>query len=120
MIKLPIRNIAQVCHEANIAFCKALGDESQPSWEDADNSIKGSAIQGVLYRINNPNHTPKDMHDNWMKFKIEDGWVYGPEKCPVNKTHPSLVPYEELSESERFKDSLFSAIVDQAVKHFKV
>lgn len=27
--------IAQVCHEVNRAYCQALGDDSQPAWDDA-------------------------------------------------------------------------------------
>lgn len=27
--------IARVCHEVNRAYCQALGDNSQPTWEEA-------------------------------------------------------------------------------------
>lgn len=47
-----------------------------------------------------------------MKEKIEDGWVYGDEKDTEKKTHPCLVPYEELPEFQKKKDALFQAIVD--------
>jgi hypothetical protein len=46
-----------------------------------------------------------------MKRKTEQGWVYGEEKSYTKKTHPSMVPYEKLSQEQRTKDIIFSAIV---------
>lgn len=43
-------------------------------------------------------------HRRWMKDKIESGWQYGPVRDHDQKTHPSLVPWEELPEAEREKD----------------
>ena len=31
------QEIARVCHEVNRAYCQAIGDNSQPTWEDARN-----------------------------------------------------------------------------------
>ena len=33
--KMKVEQIAQVAHELNKAYCESLGDNSQPSWEDA-------------------------------------------------------------------------------------
>lgn len=52
------------------------------------------------------------MHDNWLKEKQADGWVYGEEKNLLIKTHPCILPYNELPEFQQKKDLLFSAIVD--------
>jgi hypothetical protein len=43
-------------------------------------------------------------HRRWMEEKLKGGWQYGPVKDPVKKTHPCLVPWEELPEDEREKD----------------
>jgi hypothetical protein len=32
---MEIEEIAKVAHEVNRAYCQALGDFSQPKWEDA-------------------------------------------------------------------------------------
>lgn len=120
MIKIPVRDVARICHEANRALCESAGDKSQVHWDIAPSNIKASAIQGVLARLNHPEWTPEDMHNNWMKFKKEDGWVYGTVKDTVQKTHPSLVPYSHLPDREKFKDKLFSTIVQCVVENFKV
>ena len=46
----------------------------------------------------------KNVHEVWAKQRIEEGWTYGPAKNSELKTTPCLVPYEELSESEKDYD----------------
>jgi hypothetical protein len=43
-------------------------------------------------------------HDHWARKRLEEGWRYGPQRDDVEKTHPGLVPYGELSESEKEYD----------------
>ncbi len=43
-------------------------------------------------------------HIRWCWDKILNGWIYGKERDNKKKTHPSIVPYEDLSEQEREKD----------------
>jgi hypothetical protein len=40
----------------------------------------------------------------WAKQRLSAGWVYGPVRDDEFKRHPSLVPWDQLSESERNKD----------------
>jgi len=49
-------------------------------------------------------HLSRLEHERWMKEKLEDGWRYGEQRDDAKKIHPSLVPYDELSESEKEKD----------------
>lgn len=43
-------------------------------------------------------------HEVWSATRIKDGWTYGPERNDEKKQHPCLVPYTELSESEKEYD----------------
>lgn len=106
-----VEEIARVCHEANRAYCLALGDESQPRWEDAPEWQRQSAIQGVVNISNGRVSTPKDSHDSWLEQKAKEGWVYGVAKDPELKQHPCIVPYHQLPADQRMKDHLFFAIV---------
>lgn len=106
-----VEAIARVCHEANRAYCATLGDHSQPTWEDAPDWQRESAINGVQFHLDNPLANPIDSHDNWMREKVEDGWIWGPEKDPDAKVHPCLVPYHELPVEQRRKDSLFIGVI---------
>lgn len=50
----------------------------------------------------------KNAHDVWAVQRLKDGWVYGPERDDERKTHPCLVAYEDLPESEKVYDRLMS------------
>lgn len=43
-------------------------------------------------------------HIRWSWDKRLNGWIYGNVKDNSNKIHPGLIPYDELSESEKEKD----------------
>ena len=44
------------------------------------------------------------VHDTWAQRRMEEGWTYGPERDDEAKTHPCLVPYEDLPETEKDYD----------------
>jgi len=46
----------------------------------------------------------RNAHENWAAQRQADGWRWGPTRDDVRKLHPSLVPYDELPESERVYD----------------
>jgi hypothetical protein len=46
----------------------------------------------------------RNTHENWAKQRMAEGWRRGPRRDDEKKEHPSLVPYEELSESEKEYD----------------
>ena len=46
----------------------------------------------------------KNVHDVWAQSRMEQGWTYGEERNDTLKTHPCLVPYEELPEVEKAYD----------------
>ncbi|HEY0832852.1 MAG TPA: RyR domain-containing protein, partial [Azospirillum sp.] len=91
-----ITAIARVCHEVNRALCVAFGDLSQKPWDEAESWQRESAIRGVEFALANPDAPPSAQHDAWMADKLADGWVYGEVKDPAAKTHPCIVPYDQL------------------------
>ena len=46
----------------------------------------------------------KNVHEVWAAGRIADGWTYGETRDDAQKTHPCLVSYEELPESEKEYD----------------
>lgn len=112
MEKLTITYIAKACHEANRIWCQANNDDSQKPWNEAEQWQRDSAIMGVEFRLNNPDAKEDSQHNAWMKDKTDNGWVYGEVKDAEKKTHPCIVPFNELPEFQQKKDRLFCAIVD--------
>ena len=48
----------------------------------------------------------RNAHEVWAKMKLDQGWVYGPQRDDQSapKRNPDLVPYDELPESEKEYD----------------
>lgn len=104
--------IAIVCHEANRAYCKTLGDNSQNPWDDSPEWQQQSAINGVRFHLENPFATPSASHESWLAEKQATGWTYGEVKDPHKKEHPCFVPFDQLPKAQQAKDKLFKGIVD--------
>lgn len=115
-VMFSIEQIAEVCHEANRAYCKALGDTSQLPWSEAPEWQRKSACSGVEFHLKNFGASPSASHDEWLKTKQADGWKFGPVKDPTKKEHPCCVPFNQLSLEQQTKDLLFSRIVN-ALRH---
>ena len=109
-------SIAMMCHAINAAYCQSMGDDSQPTWEDAPDWQRNSAIAGVEMHLANPDATPEQSHESWYKVKEAEGWKYGEVKDMEKKEHPCFLPYEELPDEQKAKDYLFRTTV-HLVKH---
>ena len=46
----------------------------------------------------------KNVHEVWAESRMKLGWKYGRQRNDELKTHPCLVPYEELPEEEKEYD----------------
>ncbi len=109
-----IEQVAKVCHEANRAYCETIGDNSQPSWDQAPDWQKDSARNGVKFHF--AQHAvgveppPSASHDSWLAQKRAEGWKFGPVKDAAKKEHPCFVEYEQLPLDQRRKDYIFAAI----------
>lgn len=46
----------------------------------------------------------ENVHEVWAQGRIAQGWTYGEKRDDENKETPCLVPYSELSDSEKEYD----------------
>lgn len=106
-----VKKIAMVCHEANRAWCWINNDDSQPDWGEAPEWQVESAANGVRFVLANPDAGDSASHDSWMAEKVATGWVYGETKDAQAKTHPCMVPFDQLPVEQQAKDRLFRSVV---------
>jgi RyR domain-containing protein len=46
----------------------------------------------------------RNAHEVWARQRMAEGWRWGPKRDDARKEHPSLVPYEQLSETDKDLD----------------
>ncbi len=69
-----------------------------PKPADTSNIILPQEICALTERI------AENVHENWAKSRINEGWVYGERRDDELKTTPCLVPYNQLPEFEKEYD----------------
>ena len=112
-----VEKIAEICHEANRAYCRQLGDPSQKPWNQTTKGQKDSVMTGVRKILNGETKRPQDSHAAWLRWKEVNGWKRGPKKDEAKKEHPNMVKFKELPEDEKVKDFLFFNIARTLAEH---
>lgn len=106
-------DIAQECHYKNNELMVMNGEEPNPPWDTLDRHTKFMTFKSVLKALENPNLTAKDMHDEWMKNKISDGWTFGDVKDKEQKTHPLIIDFDLMNDIDKMKDQSFINICNK-------
>lgn len=120
LIAAAVLATAMAAHEINRGYCASLGDDSQKPWDEAPEWQQNSAVLGVEFHIANPDADASASHDSWMAQKVADGWVYGEVKDEAAKTHPCILPFDQLPSEQQLKDVLFKATVHAVYPLFAV
>jgi RyR domain len=84
-------------------------------WSEREEPFR-EQFRGVIETMCGPNRksSPEALHDDWVRAYEAMGWVWGPVRDPERKTHPDMVPYNELEPRERDKDAVFVALCEIA------
>ena len=102
--------ISRTVHEALRAWAGAHGQHDIPGWDEAPDWMHASTRESVLHAIEHTAPSGRTQHEQWVEQKKRDGWRHGPVKDSGAKTHPLMVPYDDLPEWERRKDALINAL----------
>lgn len=70
----------------------------KPQPIDTSNVILSADILELTEKI------AENVHEVWAAGRIAEGWTYGEKRDDANKKTPCLVPYSELSDSEKEYD----------------
>lgn len=84
----------------------------------SDERLK-SLITGTKYVLENPATTAEENHNIWMEAKRNQGYTYGDVLDVEKKTHPSMIPFEDLSDVEKRKDEMDVLMVKLANQLFE-
>lgn len=102
--------IAVIAYHAHRGYNHVIGDPwIDPPWPGLPQWHKDAIRDGV--RAARAGLTPRQMHENWLAHYEALGWKHGPVKDADEKTHPLLVPYDDVPPEHRAKNVLFREIV---------
>ena len=115
-MKLTSKQIAEIIHSCTSRIPRI--DGSLPDlWCDLSETTKEHASNAVEEIMSGPPRSPKELHDLWMQPLLENDWTQG-DYSFENKKHPSLVPFQELPESEILKDELWHHLTECFRKYY--
>ena len=104
--------IASVIHDANRRLQIIIGEpRPSPPWDDAPEYQARECIAGVELYLADPELTPEQSHEAWCDRLRAAGWTHGDVKDEAARTHPLLVPWDQVPAEHQRKDLLFAAIV---------
>jgi hypothetical protein len=102
-----IDEIAEICHVANIAYCRTIGENSHQAWDAMSDEHKDAVIAGVNLVYTTPDVPLDVLHANWIERKRKDGWTVGLVKSRERKQDSNLVPWDRLPAEQRLKYVIF-------------
>ena len=83
-------------------------------WDEREEPFRKQFCE-VIERQCGPNRLgPEELHANWVVAYEKMGWHWGEHYDPNTKTHPDMVPYDELNQLEQDKDRVFVALCEIA------
>jgi ryanodine receptor 2 len=81
----------------------------QPKPLDTSGVVLPAELETLLERL------AENTHEVWARARLDEGWTLGPKRDDAAKTHPCLVPYDALPETEKDYDRKVSRAVIEAI-----
>lgn len=68
------------------------------------NPIDTASVEPSVHLDELTERLAQNVHDNWARERLAEGWTWGASRDDRARTHPDLVPYEQLEEAEKELD----------------
>ena len=116
MVPITTRQIAQLCYTTALEWEDMWGNLDNLEWHSASPARKREitdTVEFVVQRLDAPDEEGlgRVLHGRWLDIRRSEGWVYGSVYSYMNRTHPCLVGYDELSPEARVEYDLLMTIV---------
>ncbi len=115
MAALLERQAEFVYNGARLAAIGANAPIIPVEWKEREHPFRTQFIKVIERQCGEQrSSSPEELHGSWMQAYFIMGWVFGEKYDKEKKTHPDLVPYNQLGQLERDKDSVFIALCEIA------
>lgn len=84
-------------------------------WPQRDEAFRTQFVE-VIEMMSGPDRksSPEALHDDWVRAYEAMGWRHGAVRDVEAKTHPDMVPFDQLEHREQIKDAVFVALCEIA------
>ena len=104
-----------VYNGARIAAIAARAPVVPVEWSEREEAFKAQFLKVIERQSGEQrSRSPEELHGSWMQAYFGMGWKYGDIYNREKKIHPDLVPYADLGQLERDKDTVFVALCEIA------
>ena len=109
------RRAAFVYESARLAAIASQAPVIPASWDEREEAFRTQFLEVIERQTGDGRScSPEELHGSWMQAYISMGWRYGETYSREAKTHPDMVPYAQLGQLERDKDSVFIVLCEIA------
>jgi hypothetical protein len=110
--RIPVTDFMNAWKESHHYTIQVLqsADEYEPHPVKLENIIIDEDLEELQEAI------AENAHEVWAEARIKEGWTYGRERDDIKKTHPDLIPYSALPDSEKEYDRLMALETIRLVK----
>lgn len=110
MITERIELITQSVHASLKAFCILKGYQyAIPRWQylsDHDQRFAIEITKEILERLEIENLTAAQVHEIWLKKRLQEGYKLGLRRDRKMKFHPNMMPWDQLRDLEKQKSKI--------------
>ena len=110
--RIPVTDFMNAWKESHHYMIQVLQsvDEYEPHPVKLENIMIDEDLEELQEAI------AENAHEVWAEARIKEGWTYGRERDDIKKTHPDLIPYSALPDSEKEYDRLMALETIRLVK----
>jgi len=105
--------VARIVHNAQRDLGYWLDDPYPPAPYDAIPEAARAPVQSLV-RLIAGGYPAEYVQEMWVEKMTQEGWIWGPDKDPVRKTHPCMVEWRFLPSWEKKKVHLAYNIIQGA------
>ncbi len=100
---------------ARLAAIAAKAPVIPVPWAEREQPFKAQFLRVIDKQCSDlRSASPRELHNEWMDAYYKMGWTFGKHHDRERKTHPDLIPYDELGRLEQDKDAVFIVLCEIA------
>ena len=100
---------------ARLAAVAARAPIIPAKWVNREDDFRGQYLEVIERQCGDQrSSSPEELHGSWVQAYITNGWAYGDDYSQELRTHPDMVPYDQLGQLEQDKDAVFVMLCEIA------